>query len=72
MVAARPYWKEMSVVEMASIPQVALETAQPMLLMVLINAIVEHDTARVWAGGMPTVSMCQAVTECSIMVVSSP
>ena len=44
----RPYWKEMSVVVMASIPQVALETAQPMLLMVLINAIVAHDTARVW------------------------
>ena len=44
----RPYWKEMAVVVMASIPQVALETAQPMLLMVLINAIVAHDTARVW------------------------
>lgn len=44
----RPYWKEMLVVVLASIPQVALETAQPMLLMVLINAIVAHDNARVW------------------------
>ena len=38
----------MSVVVIASVPQVALETAQPMLLMVLINAIVAHDTTRVW------------------------
>lgn len=45
----RPYWKEMTVVVLASIPQVALETVQPMLLMVLINAIVARDTARVWA-----------------------
>ena len=45
----RPYWKEMSVVVIAGIPQVALETAQPMLLMVLIDAIVAHDTGRVWA-----------------------
>jgi len=44
----RPYWKQMVVVVLASIPQVALETAQPMLLMVLINAIVAHDHARVW------------------------
>src|SRR5262245_24822638 len=40
----------MVVVVLASIPQVALETAQPMLLMVLINAIVAHDNARVWMG----------------------
>jgi ATP-binding cassette subfamily B protein len=44
----RPHWKEMSVVVIASVPQVALETAQPMLLMVLIDAIVAHDTTRVW------------------------
>ena len=32
----------------ASVPQVALETVQPLLLMVLINAIVAHDTRQVW------------------------
>ena len=53
----RPYWKEMSVVVMASIPQVALETAQPMLLMVLINAIVAHDNARVWAAVLGLVGL---------------
>jgi ATP-binding cassette subfamily B protein len=44
----RPYWKEMTVVVLASVPQVALETVQPMLLMVLINAIVAQNTPRVW------------------------
>jgi ATP-binding cassette, subfamily B, bacterial len=44
----RPYWRGMLFVVAASIPQVALETAQPMLLMVLINAIVAHDTRQVW------------------------
>jgi len=53
----RPYWKEMSVVVLASIPQVALETAQPMLLMVLINAIVAHDTARVWTAVLGLVGL---------------
>jgi len=53
----RPHWKEMSVVVMASIPQVALETAQPMLLMVLINAIVAHDDARVWAAVLGLVGL---------------
>ena len=42
---------------MASIPQVALETAQPMLLMVLINAIVAHDNARVWAAVLGLVGL---------------
>jgi len=37
----------MALVVVASIPQVALETVQPMVLMVLIDAIVAHDTARV-------------------------
>jgi ATP-binding cassette, subfamily B, bacterial len=44
----RPYWKGMTVVLMATVPQVALETVQPMLLMVLINAIVGHEPSRVW------------------------
>ena len=44
----RPYWKGMTLVVMASVPQVALETVQPMLLMVLINAIVQQNTHRVW------------------------
>jgi len=43
-----PYWKGTIVVVCASVPQVALETVQPMLLMVLIDAIVGHDTPRVW------------------------
>ena len=38
----------MTVVVLASVPQVALETVQPMLLMVLIDAIVAHETRRVW------------------------
>ena len=38
----------MTLVVMASVPQVALETVQPMLLMVLINAIVQQNTHRVW------------------------
>ena len=38
----------MTVVVLASVPQVALETVQPMLLMVLINAIVAQNTPRVW------------------------
>ena len=44
----------MTVVVLASVPQVALETVQPMLLMVLIDAIVAHDTRRVWwtVGGL--------------------
>ena len=53
----RPYWKEMSVVVMASIPQVALETAQPMLLMVLIDAIVAHDNTRVWTAVLGLVGL---------------
>ena len=44
----RPYWKGMTVVVAASVPQVALETVQPMLLMVLINAIVAQNTRQVW------------------------
>jgi ATP-binding cassette subfamily B protein len=44
----RPYWKSMTLVVMATIPQVALETVQPILLMVLIDAIVGHDAQRVW------------------------
>jgi len=44
----RPYWKEMTVVVLASVPQVALETVQPILLMVLINAIVAQNTPRAW------------------------
>ncbi|HYM23787.1 MAG TPA: ABC transporter ATP-binding protein [Vicinamibacterales bacterium] len=39
----------MALVVMASVPQVALETVQPMLLMVLIDAIVGRDMRRVWA-----------------------
>jgi ATP-binding cassette subfamily B protein len=44
----------MTVVVLASVPQVALETVQPMLLMVLFDAIVAHDTRRVWwtVGGL--------------------
>jgi len=50
----RPYWKAMTLVVLASVPQVALETVQPMLLMVLIDAIVAHHTRRVWftVGGL--------------------
>jgi ATP-binding cassette subfamily B protein len=44
----RPYWKGMTWVVMATVPQVALETAQPMLLMVLIDAIVGQHTRQVW------------------------
>jgi ATP-binding cassette subfamily B protein len=44
----RPYWKAMTLVVVASVPQVALETVQPMLLMVLIDAIVGRNTQRVW------------------------
>jgi ATP-binding cassette subfamily B protein len=44
----RPYWQPMTIVVLASVPQVALETAQPMLLMVLIDAIVAEDATRVW------------------------
>ena len=44
----RPYWKGMTLVVTASVPQVALETVQPMLLMVLINAIVAQNTRQVW------------------------
>ena len=44
----RPYWKGMTLVVMASVPQVALETVQPILLMVLINAIVGRNTRQVW------------------------
>jgi len=44
----RPYWKGMTLVVAASVPQVALETVQPMLLMVLINAIVAQNTRQVW------------------------
>ena len=43
-----PYWKAMTLVVVASVPQVALETVQPMLLMVLIDAIVGRNTQRVW------------------------
>ena len=43
----RPYWREMTVVVLSSVPQVALETIQPMLLMVLIDAIVAQNTQRV-------------------------
>ena len=53
----RPYWKEMSVVVIASFPQVALETAQPMLLMVLIDAIVANDTARVWTAVLGLIAL---------------
>jgi ATP-binding cassette, subfamily B, bacterial len=45
----QPYWKAMTLVVVASVPQVALETVQPMLLMVLIDAIVGQNTPRVWA-----------------------
>lgn len=44
----RPYWREMTLVCLASVPEVALETVQPMLLMVLIDAIVARDTTQVW------------------------
>ena len=43
----RPYWREMTLVCLASVPQVALETVQPMLLMVLIDAIVAQNTSRI-------------------------
>lgn len=44
----RPYWWGTTLVVLASVPQAALETVQPMLLMVLIDAIVGQDTPRVW------------------------
>ena len=44
----RPYWRAITLVVIAGVPQVALETVQPMLLMVLIDAIVGHDARRVW------------------------
>lgn len=44
----RPYWREMTLVCLASVPEVALETVQPMLLMVLIDAIVARDSTQVW------------------------
>jgi len=44
----RPHWKAMTLVVLSTVPQVALETVQPMLLMVLIDAIVGHDSRRVW------------------------
>jgi len=44
----RPHWKAMMLVVLATVPQVALETVQPMFLMVLIDAIVGHDARRVW------------------------
>ena len=53
----RPHWKEMSVVVLASVPQVALETAQPMMLMVLIDAIVARDEARVWLAVLGLVAL---------------
>jgi ATP-binding cassette, subfamily B, bacterial len=44
----RPYWRAITLVVIAGVPQVALETVQPMLLMVLIDAIVGHNARRVW------------------------
>lgn len=53
----RPHWRETSVVVVASVPQVALETAQPMLLMVLIDAIVGRDVALVWGAALGLVGL---------------
>src|SRR5258705_3080551 len=43
----RPYWKAIALVVISSVPQIALETVQPMLLMVLIDAIVGQNIPRV-------------------------
>ncbi len=53
----RPYWWETVVVALAGVPQVALETAQPMLLMVLIDGIVGRDMALVWGASLGLVAL---------------
>jgi ATP-binding cassette subfamily B protein len=53
----RPYWKAMTLVVVASVPQVALETVQPMLLMVLIDAIVGRNIPRVWLAVMGLIGL---------------
>ena len=53
----RPYWTGTAVVALSGVPQVALETAQPMLLMVLIDGIVGQDMARVWGASLGLVAL---------------
>src|SRR5687768_13988743 len=53
----RPYWTGTAVVALAGVPQVALETAQPMLLMVLIDGIVGRDMSLVWAASLGLVAL---------------
>src|SRR5262245_21135964 len=53
----RPYWKSTALVMLACVPQVALETVQPMLLMVLIDAIVGKDVHRVWLAVMGLIGL---------------
>ena len=53
----RPYWTGTAVVALAGVPQVALETAQPMLLMVLIDGIVGRDMALVWGASLGLVGL---------------
>ena len=53
----RPYWTGTAVVALAGVPQVALETAQPMLLMVLIDGIVGRDMALVWGASLGLVAL---------------
>lgn len=56
----RPYWKAGTLVVVAKLPQVALENVQPMLLMVLIDALVEHNTRRVWLAVLGLVGLIPA------------
>src|SRR5262245_4884663 len=44
----RPRWKLTALAIVAKLPGVALETVQPMLLMVLIDALVAGNQPRVW------------------------
>ena len=53
----RPYWGETAVAVLAGVPQVALETVQPMLLMVLIDAIVGRNVALVWGAALGLVGL---------------
>ena len=53
----RPYWTGTAVVALSGVPQVALETAQPMLLMVLIDGIVGQDMARIWGASLGLVGL---------------
>jgi ATP-binding cassette subfamily B protein len=56
----RPRWKLMTLAVVAKLPGVALETVQPMLLMVLIDALVAGNQSRVWFAALALIALIPA------------